>query len=68
MLGIKGNQTHLLGEARWQERPMSLRELRELLRQAARVPELAREPLYVLWSRSGAEADALEAGARGFSS
>lgn len=67
VLGLRGSQSHLLGEARWQERPMSLRDLRELKRKSARVPETTREPLYALWGRSGADSDVLDAGARGFS-
>ena len=54
VLGLRGKHTHLLGEARWQRKPLGLKELEALRRKATRVPHPVDEPTYVLWGRAGA--------------
>lgn len=55
MLGLRGAQTWLLGEARWQSRPLGRRELAQLRRKTARTPNPVADPRYVLWSRGGVD-------------
>jgi uncharacterized protein len=55
VLGLCGSQTFLLGEARWQSRPLGRRDLAQLRRKAARTPNPVEQPLYVLWSRGGVD-------------
>jgi AAA+ ATPase superfamily predicted ATPase len=66
VLGLRGSRTHLLGEARWQERLMGMRELEELRRKASRVPHPDDELLYGLWGRGGVRPEVTRAGALGF--
>lgn len=54
VLGLRGSRAALVGEARWQRAPLSVRELRTLKSKAERLPELAEEPTYAFWSRGGA--------------
>jgi uncharacterized protein len=53
VLGLRGSQTALLGEARWQQTPLGRRDLEQLRRKAARAPRPVEEPLYALWGRGG---------------
>lgn len=66
VLGLIGNKTHLVGEARWQERPLTLRELKRLQLRIARVPQPVDQPLLVLWGRSGVDKEVSRQGALGF--
>ena len=66
MLGLQGNQTHLLGEARWQQRPLGHHDLEALRRKVTRVPQPADAPVYALWGRGGVSPDVRQAGALGF--
>lgn len=66
VLGLRGRQTALLGEAKWGPEPLGLRELERLRRKAARVPEPVDAPLYVLWGRAGVAEEVRRGGARGF--
>lgn len=66
VLGLRGSRTHLLGEARWQSRPLGAGDLEELRRKAVRVPRPVATPLYALWGRAGADEAAIRAGALGF--
>jgi AAA+ ATPase superfamily predicted ATPase len=54
VLGLQGKRSTLLGEARWQRRPLGQKELEVLRRKVARVPRPVDEPTYVLWGRAGA--------------
>jgi hypothetical protein len=54
VLGLRGKRTQLLGEAKWQRRPLGFKELEALRRKVARVPHPVDEPTYILWGRSGA--------------
>ena len=67
VLGLRGNRTALIGEAKWQTDPLGIRELEQLRRKTAKVPRAVDEPIYVLWGRAGANEEARRAGARGFS-
>jgi len=66
VLGLRGSRTALLGEAKWQAHPLDVRDLEALRRKTPRTPEPVDAPLYLLWGRAGASADAVRAGARGF--
>src|ERR1041385_1057746 len=43
VLGMRGSRTHLVGEARWQARPLGRRALTEVMARAGRAPEPADE-------------------------
>ena len=66
VVGLRGSTAHLVGEARWQERPLGARDLRELAERAARLPRLAREPVFAFWGRGGVDAELESAGVLGF--
>jgi hypothetical protein len=66
VLGLRGTTAVLLGEARWQERPLGARELRALMVKAARLPKVADDPVYALWGRGGLERELRGQGVHGF--
>lgn len=66
VLGLSGKSAMLVGEARWQGKPLDLRDLRELESKAARLPKLASKPIYAFWSRAGVTSAAKSQGALGF--
>lgn len=53
MLGMRGSSSAMLGEARWQERPLGQRDITRLSAKVAAVPHPVDEPLLVLWGRGG---------------
>jgi AAA+ ATPase superfamily predicted ATPase len=55
VLGIRGTRSSLLGEARWQSRPLGARDLAQLQAKALRVPRAVRSPIFALWGRGGIE-------------
>jgi uncharacterized protein len=55
VLGLRGARTVLLGEARWQARPLGTRELAQLQRKAARTPHTVELPIFALWGRGGVD-------------
>lgn len=55
VLGLRGARTALLGEARWQTRPLGARDLAQLRRKAARAPRAVESPIFALWGRGGVE-------------
>ena len=67
VVGLRGPCAYLLGEARWQRRPLGLNVLAALIAKGARLPEVAEEPLYTLWGRHGVVDGVKAAGALGFS-
>jgi AAA+ ATPase superfamily predicted ATPase len=67
VLGMRGSQSALLGEARWQARPLGRRDLTRLAAKLERVPRPVREPLLVLWGRGGAEENVKGDGVLAFS-
>lgn len=66
VLGLRGARTYLLGEARWQEKPLGMRDLRMLMAKTERTPKPVDDPLYILWGRTGIEPAVRRAVARGF--
>ena len=66
VVGLRGARTTLLGEARWQSRPLGVRDLAQLQRKALRVPKVVETPTFVLWGRGGVEADIRSARVLGF--
>jgi uncharacterized protein len=67
VLGLSGNHTALLGEARWQAEPLDVADVVELKAKLAKVPAPAREPILALWGRAGITKAAAKAGAIGWS-
>lgn len=59
VLGLVGGRTHLVGEARWQTRPLGSRDLNKLIAKVPRTPRPIDEPLMALWGRGGVERDLL---------
>lgn len=66
VLGLRGSRTALLGEARWQARPLGMRDLRTLQQKSSRAPNPITEPVYALWGRAGGDTDVQRAGALSF--
>ena len=54
VLGLCGKRTHLLGEAKWQPKPVEMNDVERLRRKILRVPKPVDEPTYSLWTRAGA--------------
>jgi AAA+ ATPase superfamily predicted ATPase len=67
VLGLEGNRSVLVGEARWQKDPLDMLALEELRRKVASVPRPAEDPTLALWSRAGVSPSVKRAGALGFS-
>ncbi len=67
VLGLRGKHTALIGEARWQDSPLDVRDLRALDAKLARVPSPVDGAVRALWSRRGITAAAQRAGALGYS-
>jgi hypothetical protein len=55
VLGLSGSRSVLLGEARWQTRPLGSRELTQLRAKSTRVPRAVDDPVYALWGRGGVD-------------
>ncbi len=53
VLGTRGTRSVLLGEARWQTRPLGSRDVAALRAKVAVVPRPIDDPLLVLWGRGG---------------
>ncbi|MGH2718224.1 MAG: ATP-binding protein, partial [Actinomycetota bacterium] len=66
VIGLSGARTAMLGEAKWQARPLGPRELRELMAKATRVPDVVEHPQIVLWGRGGLDPALAGAGLLGF--
>jgi hypothetical protein len=54
VLGMIGGKTALMGECRWQSGPLTARDLTELHRKVAYVPDPADDLMPRFWTRSGA--------------
>lgn len=54
VLGIRGDQTALLGECRWQTAPLTSRDVLELQRKITFVPPPADDIQLLFWTRTGA--------------
>ncbi len=55
VLGLRGRRSVLLGEARWQARPLGAAAVDELRGKAARAPAPVDRPILALWGRAGLE-------------
>jgi AAA+ ATPase superfamily predicted ATPase len=55
VLGMRGPRTALLGEAKWQARPLGQRDFTALVAKAAAVPRPLAGPMFVLWGRGGVD-------------
>lgn len=55
VLGLRGSRSVLLGEARWQAKPLGRHDLSRLQRKATRVPNAIESPIFALWARGGVE-------------
>ena len=53
VLGMVGDQTGLLGECRWQAAPLTDRDLTELVRKSAYIPNPADDLRLMFWARTG---------------
>jgi hypothetical protein len=53
VLGLSGSRAALVGEARWQERPLGGRDVAELTVKASRIPHPVDDPTLAFWSRGG---------------
>jgi hypothetical protein len=53
VLGMIGDQTALLGECRWQASPLTNRDLIDLQRKIAYIPDPSDDLTLMFWSRSG---------------
>lgn len=58
VLGMRGTRSVLLGEARWQSRPLGGRDIAQLAAKAAAVPRPSADPRLALWGRGGVDASA----------
>lgn len=66
VLGMRGTRSVLLGEARWQSRPIGPRDVVRLLAKLTAVPNPVRDPLLVFWARGGIDETARSRGAAGY--
>lgn len=55
VLALAGDQPVLVGECRWQTKPLSQRDLNDLRRRAAHLPPPARSLMFAFWSTGGAD-------------
>jgi AAA+ ATPase superfamily predicted ATPase len=66
VLGLRGAEVALIGEARLQDKPLDVADLHALKSKTSRVPRLAQAPVFAMWSRAGVSAAAKRAGAQGY--
>ncbi|MGH3546013.1 MAG: DUF234 domain-containing protein [Mycobacteriales bacterium] len=66
VLGMRGSQTVLLGEAKWRQAPLGHRELATLAARTARVPSPAEDIVYALWGRNGGDGGIQQPNVRSF--
>lgn len=67
VLGLRGSATGLVGEARWQDRPLGARDAATLRHVLDRVPNPEADPILALWGRSGVDRAVQRSGVLGFS-
>jgi AAA+ ATPase superfamily predicted ATPase len=58
VLGLRRSRATLVGEARWQERPLGRRDVDALRVKAARLPNVVEDPKLAFWSRGGLTVEA----------
>lgn len=66
VLGMRGARSVLLGEARWQARPLGAREVRHLASKVSALPHPVSEPTLILWGRGGIDAGVRSERVRGY--
>lgn len=66
VLGMRGSKSVLLGEARWQARPLGPADVARLAAKVAMVPRAVKSPLLILWARGGVNEAVRTLGARGY--
>lgn len=66
VLGLRGNETVVVGEARWQSRPLGLNDVRELNAKLQSVPTPAVDRRLILWGRGGVRQEVQVGGVMGF--
>lgn len=66
VLGMRGTRSVLLGEARWQSRPLGHRAVAQLLDKVGATPRPISAPRFVLWGRGGIDSAARAAGVLGY--
>jgi hypothetical protein len=66
ILGMVGGRTLVIGEARWDARPLSGRVLEELKAKERAAPDPVAQPILCTWSRGGATPELGGAGVRSF--
>lgn len=66
VLGLRGGRSVLLGEARWQVRPLTGHDAERLAAKASAVPRPIEDPILLLWGRGGLDTRARRDGIRGF--
>ncbi len=66
VLGLRGKQTALLGEAKWRGRPLDLADLNALIIKLQLAPDPIDAPLLALWGRRGVTDRVRAQGALGF--
>lgn len=63
VLGLHGDRTALLGEARWQEQPLGMQAFLDLQRMLQVAPRPLDDMTFAFWSRGGVTPDVRRAGA-----
>jgi len=66
VLGLRGTKTALIGEVRWQNRPLGRRDFDALTAKVERVPSSVPMPIVALWGRNGVDRHIVKVGVRGF--
>lgn len=66
VLGLRGSRTALVGEARWQSRPLGLNDVRVLTAKIDRLPRPEDDLTLALWGRGGVDKAVMRAGVLGF--
>lgn len=54
VLGLRGKQWGLIGEAKWSRHPVGLGDMSQLVEKGAHGPEPAGQSIYAFWCRAGA--------------
>ncbi|MGH8905065.1 MAG: DUF234 domain-containing protein [Egibacteraceae bacterium] len=57
VLGLQGNRTALLGEAKWAATPLGHRRIEALRRQLPHLPDPIDDPWLALWGHTGLDPD-----------
>lgn len=62
VMGMQGTRTSLIGEVRWQERPLGRHDLAALIAKSRYVPDPNDTISYAMWSRGGVDESVAAAG------